>query len=129
MASQCRGARACRSTIQSRLCYANGEGVPKDEAEAAKWYRRAAEQGFAAAQYELGACFANGLGVIRDHVAAYELMNLASAQGHELAKQYLSVVETRMTVEQVAEAQRLAREFKPRPTCASGTLGSSETFV
>ena len=37
------------------LMYFNGRGVAQDEAEAVAWYRRAAEQGFANAQYNLGA--------------------------------------------------------------------------
>jgi TPR repeat protein len=34
--------------------YLNGKGVPKDDAEAVKWFRKAAEQGYADAQYDLG---------------------------------------------------------------------------
>ena len=43
--------------------YANGEGVPEDDAEAVRWYRLAAEQGYAMAQSFLGAMYANGEGV------------------------------------------------------------------
>jgi TPR repeat protein len=42
-------------------CYANGQGVAKDEVEAVKWWRKAAEQNEAEAQYELGNFYANGL--------------------------------------------------------------------
>ena len=38
-------------------CYANGQGVAKDEVEAVKWYRKAAEQNNAMAQYNLGICY------------------------------------------------------------------------
>ncbi|MSU22287.1 MAG: sel1 repeat family protein [Opitutus sp.] len=37
--------------------YANGTGVPKDSAEAVKWYRKAAEQGYVGAQNNLGPVF------------------------------------------------------------------------
>ena len=40
------------------VAYANGVGVAKDEAEAVKWYRKAAEQNHAQAQYNLGVCYA-----------------------------------------------------------------------
>jgi uncharacterized protein len=40
--------------------YATGEGVPKDDAEAVKWFRKAAEQGHAKAQFNLGAMYDNG---------------------------------------------------------------------
>ena len=38
--------------------YAEGEGVPQDDAEAAKWYRLSAEQGHAGAQFNLGFMYA-----------------------------------------------------------------------
>jgi TPR repeat protein len=39
--------------------YHEGKGVPQDFAEAARWYRRAADHGHAMAQYNLGTCYAN----------------------------------------------------------------------
>ena len=50
--------------------YWNGEGVDQDRAEAVRWYRRAAEQGHPAAQYELGSAYFNGYGVEQDAVNA-----------------------------------------------------------
>jgi len=35
------------------MYYAKGEGVPKDDAEAVKWYRKAAEQGHSGGQHIL----------------------------------------------------------------------------
>ena len=46
--------------------YESGQGVPKDFAEAVRWYRKAAEQGAAPAEYALGGCYADGLGVPQD---------------------------------------------------------------
>ena len=43
--------------------YFNGGGVPQDYSEAAAWYRQAAEQGHANAQFNLGWMYANGRGV------------------------------------------------------------------
>ena len=60
--------------------YANGEGVPEDDAEAVRWYRLAAEQGYAAAQLNLGVKYANGEGVSEDDVTAYAWLNIAAAQ-------------------------------------------------
>ncbi len=48
------------------VCYADGQGVAKDEVEAVKWYRKAAEQNDAQAQYNLGVCYADGQGVAKD---------------------------------------------------------------
>ncbi len=95
------------------FCYDHGEGVIEDYAEGVKWYRKAAEQGASRAQYDLGACYADGNGVIRDYVQAYKWFNLAAAQGETEAKNFLPVLERRMPPEQIAEAQRLAREFRP----------------
>ena len=50
--------------------YANGEGVPENDAEAVKWYRLAAEQGDAQAQFNLAVKYANGEGVLRSGAAA-----------------------------------------------------------
>ncbi len=58
--------------------YSGGWGVPEDGAEAAKWYRRAAEQGNALAQSNLGATYHNGEGVPQDYVLAHMWLNLAA---------------------------------------------------
>jgi TPR repeat protein len=60
------------------LCYAKGEGVLKDEAEAVKYYRKAAEQGHSRAQGNLGVCYAFGDGVLKDEIEAYAWFNLSS---------------------------------------------------
>ncbi len=46
--------------------YYNGRGVTQDYAQAVKWYRRAAEQGYANAHSNLGALYAKGRGVTQD---------------------------------------------------------------
>jgi TPR repeat protein len=43
--------------------YAEGQGVPQDHAEAARWYRKAADQGNALAQFGLGLMYDQGHGV------------------------------------------------------------------
>ena len=61
--------------------YRNGEGVPQDYAEAVKWYRLAAEQGDADAQYNLGLMYDNGNGVPQDYKEAVKWYRLAAEQG------------------------------------------------
>ena len=46
--------------------YENGDGVPKDSAQAAQWYRKAAEQGLSGAQNSLGVMYAIGKGVPKE---------------------------------------------------------------
>src|ERR1019366_5826939 len=101
------------------LCYANGVGVAKDKAEAVKWYRKAAEQNDTDAQYNLGVCYLQGEGVAKDYLEAYKWFLLAGGQGDEGAKRTVSTLEYSMTREQIAEGQKLARNFKPRQGPAS----------
>ena len=63
------------------LMYANGEGVLKDDAEAVRWYRLAADQGLAGAQLILGVKYANGAGVLKDDAEAVRWYRLAADQG------------------------------------------------
>ena len=94
--------------------YANGEGVPKDAVQAVSWYRKAAEQGDASAQADLGTMYDNGEGVPKDYVTAYMWRNLAAAQGDESGKKGRDALETLMTPAQIAEAQKLSREWKSK---------------
>ena len=94
--------------------YNNGQGVPQDYAETVKWYRLAAEQGHASAQNNLGLMYDNGEGVPQDYVQAHMWYNLAGAQGLEQAAKNRDNVAKRMTPAQIAEAQKLAREWKPK---------------
>ena len=62
--------------------YADGRGVPEDAREAVHWYRLAAEQGFAAAQFNLGVMYTRGRGVPEDAREAVRWYRLAAEQGH-----------------------------------------------
>lgn len=93
--------------------YDNGEGVPKDDVQAVAWYRKAAAQGYADAQNALGVSYDHGEGVPRDVLRAYMWFNLAAAQGNEQAARNREIVAFRMSSGQLAEAQRLSREWKP----------------
>ncbi|HVU06935.1 MAG TPA: tetratricopeptide repeat-containing serine protease family protein [Verrucomicrobiae bacterium] len=95
-------------------CYYFGDGVPKDFIEAAKWKLKAANQGDIFAEGQIGLCYEDGDGVPKNYIEAYKWYSLAAAQGNEDAKKYLSIVEMRMTPDQIAEAQRLAAAFIPQ---------------
>ena len=96
------------------LMYHYGKGVNQDHQLAVKWYRRAAEQGFAEAQYSLGTMYYLGKGVPKDFVLAYKWYNLAAAQGNKNATKLRDDIATKMIPSQIAEAQKLARIFKPK---------------
>ena len=56
-------------------------GVPQDYAEAVKWYRLAADQGYASAQSNLGIMYDEGRGVPQDYAEAVKWYRLAADQG------------------------------------------------
>ena len=94
--------------------YGNGQGVPQDYVQAMKWFRKAAEQGHASAQNNLGISYGKGQGVLEDYVQAHMWLTLAAAQGHKRAKSNRDIIAAKMTPAQIAAAQKLAREWKPR---------------
>ncbi len=108
-----------RAQFFMAVIYDGGLGIPQDYAEASKWFRLAAEQGHARAQVGLAFMYRLGHGVTRDYVQAHMWINLAAASlplGEERddAASFRAEVENHMTPEQITEAQRLAREWKPK---------------
>jgi len=130
--------------------YLQGKGVSQDYAEAAKWSRKAAEQGHAAAQVSLGSMYIQGTGVPRDYAEAEKWFRKAAEQGDHMAQSMLgsitkdsieaymwltlsvagstdnqspffqqaaevrASIAKKMNPQQIAEAQRRAKEWKPR---------------
>ena len=88
--------------------YADGEGVPENDVEAVRWYRLAAEQGLALAQYNLGVMYADGEGVPENDVEAYVWFSVAAAQGHETARGNRDIVSEQLTPDQRARGQEIA---------------------
>jgi len=83
-------------------------GVPQDYQEALRWYRLAAEQGNEVAQDMLGFMYEKGKGLPPDYIQAHLWFNLAG----DIEQR--NIVASKMTPEQIAEAQRRAREWKPK---------------
>jgi TPR repeat protein len=131
-------------------CYFEGTGVPTDVDQAVTWTRKAAWAGFAPAQNRLGECYTKGEGVSTNFVEAYKWLTLSAAQDDSHADEIrvtIAKIAPRLTPEQLAEAQRLARSFKsgpepaqtapatPKPEAKNGTIaitsspGSCELFA
>jgi len=96
--------------------YLRGKGVPLDYAKTPSWFQKAADQGYMYAQAELGFIYENGWGVSQDYVQAHMWFNLAAAREDmavmcTLAAKERDKVAAIMTPDQIAEAQRLAREW------------------
>jgi TPR repeat protein len=93
------------------MCY-KGQGTLQNYAEALTWFRKAADQGSAQAQINLGAIYANGQGVPQDYIHAHMWLSLAAAKSETRAVELRDIVAAKMTAAQIAEAQKLAREWK-----------------
>ncbi len=94
-------------------CYKSGiGGVSRDYAEALKWYRKAAEQGYGDALANMGEMYAGGFGVPKNYILAYMYLELASVQHAKTftLKITRAVVSRKVTAAQIAEAKRLATE-------------------
>jgi uncharacterized protein len=110
------------------LMYAQGSGVLQDQIEAFKWFRKAADQGYATAQLMLCGVYSTGdASVPQDYVAAHMWCNLAASRVSHSKNEMLDANEllnaavkkrdelaSKMTPAQIAEAQGLAREWKPK---------------
>lgn len=115
-----------RAQYQIGVLYYRGQGVPQDFAEAAKWFRRAAERGDADAQFNLGLLYVDGKGMPKDFVRALMWFDLAAAsyaasgnedwaiENREWAAQNRKWLAGQMSRGEIAKAERLARQWKPR---------------
>ena len=124
------------------LMYLEGRGVPQSDTEAVRWLRTAADQGDGDAQLSLSRIYKDGRGVPQDYVQAHMWANLAVSDTVNLKYSYLLGPEdlarmrryytalrdelaALMTPGQLAEAQTLARNWKPSK--ASSEPGSKPT--
>lgn len=91
-----------------------GRGGPQDFKMAVRWYLRSANQGNDLAQRKLGLLYERGDGVPQDFVQAYMWYKLGAASGVEAGVVLRDALAIRMTSDQLLEAQKLAREWKPK---------------
>jgi TPR repeat protein len=109
------------------LMHDDGQGVPVNHREAARWYILSAEQGYAAAQNNLGALYYAGEGVERSTDEAVKWFGSAAAQGFALAQGNLGVL--RMLGQTAAQARGalLAKRLAPDQAGAPDALASAAT--
>ena len=97
--------------------YQYGLGVPKDYVLATSWLHQAAQQGEPTGQFLLGLLFDKGFGVPQDWVAAEVWLILAAAHAGGRQEEYFGRVRDgvaqKLTLAQLAEAQRLAAAWAP----------------
>jgi TPR repeat protein len=91
--------------------HSNGDGTPKDDKQAVYWFTKAAEQGHDSAQLNLGYKHDFGEGTLKDSILAYAWYNVSASQGNEKATKNRGLIEEEMTPSQIAEAQKLSKEY------------------
>ncbi len=109
--------------------YHLGEGVVQDYAKAVNWFQKAAQQRDAFSQMKLGIIYFQGQGVPQDYVEAHKWFSLAASgfppgtnRDHTVVLR--DIVVANMTAAQIAESQRLAREWKPKTQTAKAVSKS-----
>ena len=90
--------------------YREGEGVVLDAQEAVRWFRLSAKKGNFKSQNNLGMMYADGLGVSKNLTKAHAWFNMAASQGDDLAAENRANVASEMTLQQIEQAQRWAKQ-------------------
>ena len=103
-----------RAQFYLGMLYENGAGVPEDYEKAREWYEKSAAQGDANAQFYLGLLSAFGRGGPMDLVQAHMWYSLAAGNGHARAALHRNDLAREMKPAQIADAQKRAREWKPK---------------
>jgi TPR repeat protein len=81
------------------------------DVDALEQFEADAKKGRGDALYNLGLAYSTGQGVSVDFVAAHKWFNLAAMRGIDAAKSWRAQIAREMNTAQIAEAQRLAREW------------------
>ena len=108
-----------RAQAMLGFMYENGLGAPQAYDAAAELYAGAAERGDPSGQYLLGLMYDKGHGVDQDDVLAYKWLNLAAAAApipdREHYLRIRNAVASKMSLNQIAEGQWLALNWRKRP--------------
>jgi TPR repeat protein len=91
--------------------YDNGRGVKLDIAQAAAWYRLAAENGHVSAQFRMGYLYEHGEAVPANPVEAYAWTRLAAAQDYAGATAILQRMAANLSPDLLDQAQALSRQY------------------
>jgi TPR repeat protein len=97
-----------------------GQGLPQNYQEALRWCGLAAEQGHGRAMFIIGRLYHTAHGVPHDLVRAHMWYNLATANGYEDGKKWRDRIADEMSPSQVAEAQKMAREWSVKMNTRHG---------
>jgi TPR repeat protein len=105
-----RGDRTAQTNLGN--CYYKAYGAVKDQVQAVMWWRKAADQGHAQAQFMLALCFDGGLaGVEKNAIEAYALYHLGSSFD-DLALTNLAKLEKRMSRDEIAAGKKRVKDMQ-----------------
>jgi len=93
--------------------YLRGEGVVQNEKEAARWYYKAAVQGYVDAQIAMGFVYRGGGGLPMDKVLSYMWLDLAAKSGDDRAVWLRNELAWSMTNYEIEEAREKSLLWKP----------------
>ena len=96
------------------MMYYHGHEITQDYKLAFYWFQKAAEQGESLAQYRLGNMYSKGEGVTQDFIEAHKWLSIAEknvATNIKEVKNLRADIENRMAQEQIADAQKKAKEW------------------
>jgi TPR repeat protein len=96
------------------LLYYEGQGVPQNFSEAARWFQESAERGYNRAQLNLGNMYAIGRGVKRDYSSSYVWLSLCAAGGNQKCTAQRDEIAQKLKPAKLAEAQRIAAQWKKK---------------
>jgi TPR repeat protein len=88
-----------------------GEGGDVDFPAAANWFLKAANEGHAKAQFNLGVCYLSGDGLKQDEVAVVKWWTLAAMQGHPGASANLDAARDRLKPDQLRIVQEMTADW------------------
>ena len=88
-----------------------GNGVPKDNSQALKWYKRSAELSHKDAQNNLGALYSKGEGTEQNFVEALKWFLISAENGSEGGQKNIRILEKRMNYEKISQAQKFANDW------------------
>ena len=90
------------------VMHATGQGQPRNDGEAVKWFHKAAGGGHVPAQCNLGVLYATGRGVPRNKVQAWAWFQIAAGQGDRKARSNREIIAASMTPDELNRARRVS---------------------
>ncbi len=93
------------------MMYLRGEGVEQSYEDAAKWFRKSAEQRIKQAQYRLAELYMKGRGVPKDYEYAYAWYRVGAEHKHKKSISALTSAKENLSLEELEEAEKLSRKL------------------